>query len=394
MKDLAIKCLIILLIAFQAIIADAQQLYFYDTYHGGLTTGGYSPPTISGGTGTINVEIDPSSSVRKALLLAGRHGNAADLTVILNGNSYSFSNSNQVSPTFNSMMFGGASGVHATDVTDAISASQNSYVLEVPYQGGPSNRYNDFYLFIEYENLLMDQITTSIFVNQWDVAASVTWNFYTPFVFRTSYDIGLSLFSGYICNETGDSENIAINGNNLGVYGGADFNSSVCGGPVGSFKYQNSVLAGLGDDNANLDMSGADALSNLNSIVENGKNSLTVELDHYNGVSIDNVVWAMIAVSNSDEQTAVQEINSPNLLQVFPNPAIETATIQFTLANSQQVTINMLDVNGRVLKSFVANESGNGIQTQLLSVSEFAPGLYFIQLTTSEFIALNKLMIQ
>src|SRR5438552_844367 len=82
--------------------ANSQTLFYSDAIHGGITCGGYAPTYSSGGTGTINISIAAASTIHQAYLMAGRHGNAADLTVTLNGDSITFNSANQVSLTFQS----------------------------------------------------------------------------------------------------------------------------------------------------------------------------------------------------------------------------------------------------------------------------------------------------
>src|SRR5262245_51929690 len=120
----------------------AQILFYEDAFTGGVTGGGYSPAYSTGGTGNFTVFIQPGSTIHKSYLMAGRHGNAAALTVDLNGNPYTFDNSNQVSPTFQSINYGGNSGTHAIDVTAFINPATVNYTLIVPNVGGPNNRYN------------------------------------------------------------------------------------------------------------------------------------------------------------------------------------------------------------------------------------------------------------
>src|SRR5258706_11226813 len=78
----------------------AQVLFYEAAFNGGVNGGGYSPDYSTGGTGNFFVFFQPRSSIYKTYLMAGRHGNAAALSVTLNGKPFTFYNSNQVSPTF------------------------------------------------------------------------------------------------------------------------------------------------------------------------------------------------------------------------------------------------------------------------------------------------------
>src|SRR5690349_2906653 len=132
--------------------ASAQVVYYEDNFTGGVTGGGYSPNDNTGGSGNFTVHIEPGSTIRKALFMAGRHGYASPLTVTLNGAPFTFDMNNQASPTFFSFAYGGPAGTHVIDVTASINPAVTTYNINVPFQAGPVGRYNDFYLYIAYDN--------------------------------------------------------------------------------------------------------------------------------------------------------------------------------------------------------------------------------------------------
>src|ERR1051325_11274571 len=107
--------------------SEAQVSYYAASFHGGVTGGGYSPDYFAGGTDSFYVYVEPGSTIHQAYLLAGRHGVAPSLTVTLNGMFFTFDNSNQASPTFQSPFYGGNSAVHAIDVTANINPTVTSY---------------------------------------------------------------------------------------------------------------------------------------------------------------------------------------------------------------------------------------------------------------------------
>ena len=86
MKKLIVLSLLSLAIASDPVFA--QLKYFEDSFNGGVTVAGYSPVYNGGGTGTITVSITSGSTIRQAYLLAGRHGNPANITVTLAGTNY------------------------------------------------------------------------------------------------------------------------------------------------------------------------------------------------------------------------------------------------------------------------------------------------------------------
>ncbi|QLH45617.1 MAG: hypothetical protein HWD58_08380 [Bacteroidota bacterium] len=62
--------------------------------------------------------------------------------------------------------------MHAVDITAQVSAAVTNYTLNVPNQFGPANRFNDFYLYIAYDNPALAFTNTWIMVSTQDLASS------------------------------------------------------------------------------------------------------------------------------------------------------------------------------------------------------------------------------
>ena len=268
----------------------AQVVYYEDNFSGGVTGGGYSPSDNAGGSGNFTIHIEPGSTIRKALFMAGRHGYASPLTVTLNGTPYTFDMSNQASPTFFSFAYGGASGTHVIDVTASINPSVTNYTVNVPNQSGPMDRYNDFYLYVAYDNASLLNVSTAVFLNDQNFFPYVSYsvNVNTPFV--NSVPIGVMLFNGYQCASF-DADSVLLNGTHLGNTYGPDGSSGWCGGPVANFYYQSNTLFGLGDDNPDQAMAGPDVTSNAQALIANNSTSFSMLFFHGNN---DNAHWALI----------------------------------------------------------------------------------------------------
>lgn len=287
------------MLAFRPEAGLAQIKYYEDNFSGGVTSGGYSPPYNLGGTGAFTLDIAAGSTIRTAFLIAGRHGNASDITVDLNGQSYTFSAANQASPTFQSSLYGGNSGVHVIDVTGNINPAVNNYTLTVPVQPGPANRYNDFVLFVAYNNASMTTVSTVLFLNNVNFGGVMDYTLNFVNAINTSYPVALSLLTGYICDDGTDGTKVKVANTTLGTIGDNDINSGICGGPIGSFVYANNSLTGLSDDASNLSMSSSDALSDISSKISNNITSLTMRFTAVTSGNTTNAVWGVIITSGS-----------------------------------------------------------------------------------------------
>lgn len=291
MKRTITLCILLLTIISESVFA--QFKYYEDAFYGGVTAAGYSPAYNAGGTGAFSLIIPAGSTTRKAFLIAGRHGNAANLTVTLNGINYTLSSANLASPAFQSPSYGGTSGVHVIDVTSGFDATVTSYTLVVPTQGGPSNRYNDFALWVAYNNSGMTQVNTAIFLNTANFSPSITYTMNLANAMNTAYPVAASVMAGYVCDNNSDGEKVKIGNYNLGTIGNNDVNSGICGGPLGSFSYANNVLTGLSDDGNNLAMAVSDALSDLKTKVSNNSTSFALDFITESSGNSTNAIWAV-----------------------------------------------------------------------------------------------------
>lgn len=298
---------ILILFAF-ALVGDgfAQYKYYEDTFYGGVTVGGYSPQYNSSGTGTFSLNIAAGSTIRAAYLLAGRHGTASDITVSLNGTNYTFNSSNQVGSSFQSPTYGGTSGVHLINVTSDISPSVSSYTLTIPFQPGPSNRYNDFVLYVAFDNVSLPAVHTAIFINTSNFGTTINYTLNFSSALYTSAPVAVSLMTGFICDDGNDGEKVKVENYNMGTIGNNDVNSGTCGGPIGSFTYSNNALTALSDDASNLAMSEADALSDVRTKISTNATTFDLEFTTETAGNTTNAIWAVFVTSGYSGPLPVQ----------------------------------------------------------------------------------------
>lgn len=251
-------------------------------FYGGATADGFST-TIDSGSGIFNLDIDPSSIIRKAFLFVGRHGHPTDVMVNFNGTSLLYSDYTTASPPFLSTYAGPYlyATIHVHDVTNLISSSQNTYQISVPIQSPFGDRYTDFYLIVYYENNMLPLMSTSFWLNDDSLNSTIEFNIDSINIIDTSYDVGLSIYGGYMCDTSIEKTTTYINNFYLGEMGGNDYNNfTQCAGVVGSFNYKSNVLFGLGDDNPDYLLNASDGLSNIKTI-----NSITNSI-HLQFISI------------------------------------------------------------------------------------------------------------
>lgn len=83
-------------------------------------------------------------------------------------------------------------------------------------------------------------------------------------------------------------------------------------------------------------------------------------------------------------------------LSVSPNPAVNNVTLRYSLLADAELSVNILDVSGRLIQNIITNKSVlAGIQnTETISVAELPSGFYFIGITASNGESImHKLMV-
>jgi hypothetical protein len=87
----------------------------------------------------------------------------------------------------------------------------------------------------------------------------------------------------------------------------------------------------------------------------------------------------------------IADIASRLHLQLFPNPAKEVLSLQFSLENGNNATLKMNNVLGEEV--FTKTLSAAGWQNVSINTSQFASGIYMISVITTQGIASKKIMI-
>ncbi len=89
----------------------------------------------------------------------------------------------------------------------------------------------------------------------------------------------------------------------------------------------------------------------------------------------------------------VHEIENPlTALGVYPNPAKDETNIRFNLSKSQNLNVEIYDINGRLMNRFVKSLN-DGVHQLTLNTSNYANGLYFVKMTSEVGMSTTKLVV-
>ena len=247
----------------------AQQLFHQDVFYGGVTSAGWSGGSAGIGSGTIEIHIEPGSTIRNAWLFMYRLGKPAPGFFTMNNTQIFHEDLIKINEVYHFDM--GAVDFYYMDFTSFIATGQNVFnVIIYPETAGPDPNWQwcNPIIYVEYENASMDKISTSLWYNDQDFKGFEEYAFLGMNPIDTSNDVGLSLMLDRACSNTLDRTFVWVNGTMLtdweaGIGGNNTNSSQSCAGVRGHFTYENGTLEGFDNAVANNIMGDNDALANI-----------------------------------------------------------------------------------------------------------------------------------
>ncbi len=207
---------------------NSQTVFHQDMFHGGVTAGGFS--TGKGvGTGTVNLYIEPGSTIRKVYLFSytQRYPPIAPITV--NGTPYRFDTIiDRIMDVSHPCPCATPSRLYAKDITiNLINSSTSTFNINIPPQIGlPINAgWWTAFLYIEYENASLPLTFSSVIINNQNLIGNESYIVNNLNPININFPVGFSLYSdrtGAISGSQPFAPNsyIYFNNNQLGIIGG------------------------------------------------------------------------------------------------------------------------------------------------------------------------------
>jgi hypothetical protein len=87
------------------------------------------------------------------------------------------------------------------------------------------------------------------------------------------------------------------------------------------------------------------------------------------------------------------ENNLSNKVAIFPNPVTNTATISFSLTQSQKVSFKIFDMNGRLIATLADKIFKAGENELVWNSDKVNAGVYFLQFQSAENVQTEKLIV-
>ena len=96
---------------------------------------------------------------------------------------------------------------------------------------------------------------------------------------------------------------------------------------------------------------------------------------------------------NNIEKIAVAKNNFE--MSVSPNPAHEFLNVQFSVAKSGQIKLDLISVDAKINYNLLQQKINVGAQKMnIILPAEILPGMYFLKLTTAEGSSVKKILIE
>jgi type IX secretion system substrate protein len=84
---------------------------------------------------------------------------------------------------------------------------------------------------------------------------------------------------------------------------------------------------------------------------------------------------------------------TPTKFEIYPNPMFGTGRIKYVLDEAGQVSINMYDVTGKMVKNIFSGEAAQGLQIIDFNSSDMPSGVYFCRLESDHLTQTQKVII-
>jgi hypothetical protein len=89
----------------------------------------------------------------------------------------------------------------------------------------------------------------------------------------------------------------------------------------------------------------------------------------------------------------IQDHAALNGVSVYPNPANASANLELNLLNSDNVTVEMFDMTGKLISSENKGELAAGQHIMSLNTANLSNGMYFVKITAGTSVVTTKVSV-
>ena len=153
-----------------------------------------------------------------------------------------------------------------------------------------------------------------------------------------------------------------------------------------TWKLNNSTVA-YNLDSTSINNSAFVSGNNTVSVTVIDTNTLSKSATHP-GLHTFSVVWNV-----NKSNTGINEINNIVAVTSFPNPANDKLNIQYSLQSPSAVGFNLINTEGKRVKTIRSEQKGLGEYEQQIDLSDLPEGIYFLQVLMDKRVILDKILV-
>ena len=102
----------------------------------------------------------------------------------------------------------------------------------------------------------------------------------------------------------------------------------------------------------------------------------------------------ILTAASGNGSAGIESVSINNEFKMFPNPAKDVATVNYYVTKDAHVTINITDLNGKIVSTQVNEEASEGSYSKKLELSDLNAGTYFVKIKSDDNTITKKLVIQ
>lgn len=115
---------------------------------------------------------------------------------------------------------------------------------------------------------------------------------------------------------------------------------------------------------------------------------------HHTATDID-VLWLdEVKIVEAESSISVEENAAIASVKTYPNPANQSTELTFSLGTAGNVSVQVLDYTGRVIRDINLGEMAAGNHNYVLNTSDYAQGLYLLNLNLNETSTSTKFVVK
>jgi uncharacterized protein (TIGR02145 family) len=99
------------------------------------------------------------------------------------------------------------------------------------------------------------------------------------------------------------------------------------------------------------------------------------------------------SVATIIESSALQPINSPNLIQNYPNPFNPSTTIEFTISKTVFVTLKIYNLLGQEIETLISKQHNAGSYTFEWDATGHSSGIYMYSIEAGDYREVKKMLL-